>query len=417
MPVPCRTITTMMTLNEFEQYPSVLQPARDLFQKKDQKIQRLDWSLRHQLSIAKKTNIALKNAQQELQDKEMERNLLEGELRGTRTELGRLREKSREERVGISRLKSDVKAKEMDFLNKENSAENMSACLREKIKELEGQRAELEIGNVGLKERILELQNEVGALGKERDGLVKEIKKLMDGTETFRKRDTEISSLRQEREEYYVDKGNSIREREELRKGHSDLLKRIDGLEIQKAHLGETIERQITTISDLQRDMERDDSYIKRIKKEREEWNSKADNLGRENKRIKRKITEATAIFSSDVGDVDELPAKRPRTLQGVKDDSHVVEGSRWSVPDSPDTPRSMLMSSPNDARHEQLPGNEVRKVEFFSLELLLNQMIGPESRLQVGSSLKTLPHQKRSSEKLQVIHWCCWHLSWSRDA
>jgi chromosome segregation ATPase len=315
----------------------------------------LSGQLRSQQSISRK------------QEEELERLkvILEGkgrELDEKERDLKQSQEVNREHRVEFGKLRADFWVKERGFEG-----------LKGTVERLEREKVELNVSaGEPFAKRIVELEaankeakGRVEVLERKEECLRKEVKEVREG---LTKRDRDIETLKKEKKADTAEKEKLVEERDEAQEEEVALLRKIQGLDIAKQKLDELVAQQQGTMADRQREIDRLECDVRRITAERDNHIDKAHGSEKEKEemeckvnKLEGKISQMVHIGTSD--GVDEgQSAKRPRTPQSAKRDS-VPSCPRAMAAGSPDTPKSLSISSPTDGRNSRLPGHEVRRV------------------------------------------------------
>jgi chromosome segregation ATPase len=346
----------LRTLDENHEYSSLVNQYLSPIVERDTQIRALSGQLRSQQSISTKQEEKLERLKGMLEGKDRELDEKERDLKQSQ-------EVNREHRVEFGKLRADFWVKERGFEG-----------LKGTVERLEREKVELNVSaGEPFAKRIVELEAEnkeakgrIEVLERKEECLEKEVKEVREG---LTKRDRDIETLKKEKKEYTTEKGKLVEERDEAQEEEVALLRKIQGLEIAKQKLDELVAQQQGTMADRQREIDRLECDVLRVKVERDNYIDKAHGFEKEKEdmeckvnKLEGKISQMVHIGTSDGVDEEGPSAKRPRTPQSAKRDS-IPSGPRAMAAGSPDTPKSMSICSPTDGRNSRLPGNEVRRV------------------------------------------------------
>jgi chromosome segregation ATPase len=388
-------LTSLRGTHVSQHYPDLWNPIHETLLSQDSEIHTLKVHLEDQIALTSKLNDEITSLKVEKEEKERDLEQSKGVNKEQRVQIGKQKVEFKEKEaelaecwrqkeeleVVIGVLNPKVSTLEKEKRDSEGTWSANRISLEKKIEDLElelkgfkdrvpdvlGERVErleqtiedLKVDNQGLREKGLLLERKA-------KGLNLEVGELREAKS---KRDAELDTLQKEKKTFGAGKAKLARERDEANKREESLLIKIQGLEAVRQKLGEKLEEQDGTIESRQREVESLESYNRRLKNEREDFTDNSNKVQREkatleqeNNKLKRKINNIKAECSSDDAN-EEPPTKRPRTPQIAKRDS-IPQGPRAMAGGSPDIPRSMSMSSPNDGRHRRFSGNEVRRVD-----------------------------------------------------
>jgi len=309
---------------------------------KNAKIRDLNQQLQHQLTLSASQDDALQKSKQELDIAEKSLEQVRDGAKETRTEFTKLKKDHSQKQAEICKLKETIQRLEREKLELKESAGQQSAMAN----------------NI--------LEEQLSVVKRRRDCLETEVELLRKV-----KADTDIAKTRLEKEKkLMVSEMESLtKERDEVKDEKQALLSKVQGFDVAKQDLVDLVAKRERTIDEKLQDIENLESDIRRIREERDKYRDRVhrreednDELEGELNGLKRKLDNINAAILAPVN-VEVLPAKRPRTPQSTKSDI-VAACPRAMVVGSPDSHRSVPMSSPTDGRQPRVPGNEVRQCE-----------------------------------------------------
>jgi chromosome segregation ATPase len=346
----------LRTLDKNHEYSTLINQYLSPIVERDAQIHALSSQLHSQQSISTKQQAELEHLKGMLEGKERELDEKERDLKQSQ-------EVNREHRVEFGKLRADFRLKERGFEG-----------LKGTVERLEREKVELNVSaGEPFAKRIVELEAESKeakgrkeVLERKEECLKKEIKEVREG---LTRRDRDIETLKKEKKADIAEKEKLVEERDEAHEEEVALLRKIQGLEIAKQKLDELVAQQQGTMADRKREIDRLECDVRQVKDERDNYIDKAHGFEKEKEELEckvnklvGKISQMVHIGTSDGMDEEGPSAKRPRTPQSAKMDS-IPTGPRAMAAGSPDTPKSMFISSPTDGRNSRLPGNEVRRV------------------------------------------------------
>ncbi|KAN0121814.1 hypothetical protein V8E51_000140 [Hyaloscypha variabilis] len=313
---------------------------------KNAKIRDLNQQLQHQLALSASQDDALQKSKQELDIAEKSLEQVRDGAKETRTEFTKLKKGHSQKQAEICKLNETIQRLEREKLELKESAGQQSAMAN----------------NI--------LEEQLSVVKRRRDCLETEVELLRKV-----KADTDIAKTRLEKEKkLLVSEMESLtKERDEVKEEKQALLSKVQGFDVAKQDLVDLVAKRERTTDEKLQDIENLESDIRRIREERDKYRDRVhrreednDELEGELNGLKRKLDNINAAILAPVN-VEVPPAKRPRTPQSTKRDI-VAACPRAMAVGSPDSHRSVLMSSPTDGRQPRVPGNE-----FFSTVNILH--------------------------------------------
>ncbi|KAH8773098.1 hypothetical protein F5882DRAFT_505763 [Hyaloscypha sp. PMI_1271] len=341
------------TFGENHEYSSLINQYLSPIVERDAQIRALSSQLHSQQCISTKQEEQLEHLRGVVQGKDRE-------LQEKERDLKQSQEVNREHRVEFGKLRAD-------FWAKERGVEGLKGT----VERLEREKVELNVSaGEPFAKRIVELEaankeakGRIEVLERKEECLAKEVKEVREG---LTRRDRDIEILKKEKKADTAEKEKLVEERDEAHEEEVALLRKIQGLEIAKQKLDELVAQQQGTMADRQRQIDRLECDVRRVKAERDNYIDKANGFEKEKEemeckvnKLEGKISQMVHIGTSDGVDEEGPSAKRPRTPQSAKRDS-IPSCPRAMAAGSPDTPKSMSICSPTDGRNSRLPGNEV---------------------------------------------------------
>ena len=334
-----RFASGLKKLNQTHEYQSIINPFLDVLKKKDQKARDLDLQLQDQVLVSAG---------------------LDNEVNGLKLELDTVRECAKEQRAEFSRLKGNYIKSEKELQERIDDLVAEKLELVHNYQELEGEMEQVKKTSEDRRAAVTELKETISGLLKRRDNLLKELAEWKDIKEQWKNHDLEFKTLTQEINALKTEKAAAV-------EVEGSLLQTIQRVQGERLEWEEKSKQDKLIMAGMQGEIDSLDSYIRRIKIEREEFRDKAESmeterdiLEKEQKSLKRTLRDFIKKELDSDSEDDAPNAKRSKTPTSGKVDGSPVRMRSAHGSTSSDTTRILPLSPPDEDRRV------IREIESF---------------------------------------------------